>query len=65
MALQVLCFEVVTKHDMDWTLHYVAGAIAHTDTPKSLVRVPQHIHSSLPCAATHAIAIQHNTGGAH
>lgn len=38
--LQILCFEVVTKEGADYTLHYVAGAVAHTDAPSTLVTPP-------------------------
>jgi chitin synthase len=32
-----MCVELLCKPNEDWTLHYVAGAIAETDVPSTLV----------------------------
>lgn len=36
---RVLCFEVLAKRGHRWTLHYEAGAVAHTDVPGNLVEL--------------------------
>ncbi|KAF0441305.1 glycosyltransferase family 2 protein [Gigaspora margarita] len=33
---RILCFELVTKRNGDWLLHYVKSSIAETDIPKSI-----------------------------
>jgi chitin synthase len=36
---RVLCFELLAKENRDWTLHFVAGSVAETDVPETLMEL--------------------------
>jgi len=35
----VLCFELLSKRNRNWTMHYVTGSIAKTDVPTTLLEL--------------------------
>ncbi len=40
---QVLCFELVSKRNRTWTLHYTKDAVAETDVPETLLELIKQV----------------------
>ena len=41
--MQILCLEILAKEGRDWTMHYVAGAVAETDVPEDLISLIKQV----------------------